>query len=91
MLCPKEGATRLSYEEQSMHAVGKCGRCAASHSSGIVDMTERDLLYQNILNKIGSPPDDRLLPNLSPQQFSQRYQAVRRILYSPSASVSGGF
>lgn len=45
-----------------------------------VDVTELDLLCQDVLNKIGSPPYDRLLPNLSPQQFSMHYQAVRRFL-----------
>jgi hypothetical protein len=47
---------------------------------GFVDVTELDLLDQDVLNKIGRPPYDRLLPNLSPQQFSKRYQAVRRVL-----------
>jgi Nucleotidyltransferase of unknown function (DUF6036) len=47
---------------------------------GFVDLNELDLLYQNVLNKIGNPPYDRLLPNLSPQQFSQHYQAVRQLL-----------
>ena len=47
---------------------------------GRVDVRELDLLCQDVLNKIGSPPYDRLLPNLSSQQFSQRYQAVRQLL-----------
>ncbi len=47
---------------------------------GFVDLSELDLLYQDVLNKIGNPPYDRLLPNLSPQQFSQHYQAVRQLL-----------
>jgi hypothetical protein len=47
---------------------------------GFVDVIELDLLYQDVLNKIGRPPYDRLFPNLSPQQFSKRYQAVRRVL-----------
>jgi hypothetical protein len=47
---------------------------------GFVDVAELDLLYQDVLNKIGRPPYDRLLPNLSSQQFSKRYQAVRRVL-----------
>ena len=45
-----------------------------------VDVTELDRLCQDVLNQIGRPPHDRLLPNLSPQQFSQHYQAVRRLL-----------
>jgi len=45
-----------------------------------VDLTELDQLYQDVLNKIGVPPYDRLLPNLSQQQFSLHYQAVRRLL-----------
>jgi hypothetical protein len=45
-----------------------------------VDMAELDLLYEDVLNKIGKPPYDRLLPNLSQQQFSQHYQAVRQHL-----------
>ncbi|HZO72846.1 MAG TPA: DUF6036 family nucleotidyltransferase [Ktedonobacteraceae bacterium] len=45
-----------------------------------VDVRELDLLYQDVLNKIGNPPYDRLLPNLSQQQFSQHYQAVRQLL-----------
>ena len=47
---------------------------------GFVDLTELDVLYQDVLNKIGKPPYDRLLPNLSQQRFSQNYQAVRRVL-----------
>jgi hypothetical protein len=47
---------------------------------GFVDVTELDRLCQDVLNKIGRPPYDRLLPNLSQQQFSQHYQAVRRLL-----------
>jgi hypothetical protein len=47
---------------------------------GFVDVTELDLLYQDVLNKIGTPPYDRLLPNLSQEQFSLHYQAVRRLL-----------
>lgn len=47
---------------------------------GFVDLTELDLLYQNVLNKIGKPPYDRLLPNLSQQQFSLHYQTVRQLL-----------
>ena len=46
----------------------------------LVDVTELDLLYEDVLNKIGRPPYDRLLPNLSQQQFSQHYQAVRQHL-----------
>jgi hypothetical protein len=45
-----------------------------------VDVTELDLLYQDVLDKIGRPPFDRLFPNLLQQQFSQRYQAVRQLL-----------
>lgn len=47
---------------------------------GFVDVSELDLLCQDVLNKISNPPYDRLLPNLSPQQFSQHYQAVRQLL-----------
>src|SRR6266699_4526806 len=47
---------------------------------GFVDVTELDRLYQNVLNKIGQPPYDKLLPNLSQQQFSLHYQAIRQIL-----------
>jgi len=47
---------------------------------GCVDVSELDLLYQDVLNKIGQPPYDRLLPNLSQQRFSQHYQAVRQLL-----------
>ena len=47
---------------------------------GFVDVTELDRLCQDVLNKIGRPPYDKLLPNLSQQQFSQHYQAVRRVL-----------
>ncbi|HEY5004738.1 MAG TPA: DUF6036 family nucleotidyltransferase [Ktedonobacteraceae bacterium] len=45
-----------------------------------IDIAELDLLCQDVLNKIGNPPYDRLLPNLSPQQFSLNYQAVRGLL-----------
>lgn len=45
-----------------------------------VEVRELDLLYQDVLNKIGNPPYDRLLPNLTQQQFSQHYQAIRRLL-----------
>ncbi|MEO8972169.1 MAG: hypothetical protein ABI406_11295 [Ktedonobacteraceae bacterium] len=44
------------------------------------DLTELDELYRDVLAKIGMPPYDRLFPNLSPQQFSQHYQAVRQLL-----------
>ncbi len=47
---------------------------------GFVDMLELDRLYQDVLNKIGQPPYDRLFPNLSQQQFSLHYQAVRQLL-----------
>ena len=43
-------------------------------------LNELDLLYQDVLAKIGKPPYDRLFPNLSQQQFSQHYQAVRSLL-----------
>ena len=46
----------------------------------LVDVGELDLLYQDVLNKIGKPPYDRLFPKLSPQVFAQRYQAVRQLL-----------
>ena len=45
-----------------------------------VDMSELDMLYQNVLGKIGHPPNDRLFPNLSQEQFSQHYQAARQLL-----------
>ena len=47
---------------------------------GFIDLNEHDALYQNVLNKIGNSPYDRLLPNLSQQRFSQHYQAVRQLL-----------
>lgn len=47
---------------------------------GFVEVTELDRLCQDVLNKIGKPPYDRLLPNLSQQRFSQHYQAVRQLL-----------
>lgn len=47
---------------------------------GFVDVAELDVLYREVLNKIGQPPYDRLLPNLSQQKFAQNYQAVRQIL-----------
>jgi len=46
----------------------------------IIDVAELDRLCQDVLNQIGRPPYDRLLLNLSQQQFSQRYQAVRQLL-----------
>jgi len=47
---------------------------------GFLDLAELDYLYQDVLGKIGRPPCDRLLPNLSPQQFSLHYQAIRQLL-----------
>jgi hypothetical protein len=47
---------------------------------GCVEMNELDVLYQDVLNKVGHPPYDRLFPNLSSQQFSQHYQSVRHVL-----------
>lgn len=47
---------------------------------GVIEVKELDAFYQDILAKIGVPPYDRLLPNLSQQQFSQHYQAVRSLL-----------
>lgn len=47
---------------------------------GFIDVTELDRLFQDVLNKVGQPPYDRLFPNLSQQQFSQRYQAIRKHL-----------
>ncbi len=47
---------------------------------GCVEGNELDRLYQDVLTKIGHPPYDRLFPNLSAQQFSQRYQSLRRAL-----------
>ncbi|HLG64831.1 MAG TPA: DUF6036 family nucleotidyltransferase [Ktedonosporobacter sp.] len=47
---------------------------------GVVDVTELDRLCQDVLSKIGRPPYDRFLPNLSSQQFAQPYQAVRQLL-----------
>jgi hypothetical protein len=47
---------------------------------GYVEVSELDLLCQDVVNKIGNPPYDRLLPNLSSQQFLQHYQAVRQLL-----------
>jgi hypothetical protein len=45
-----------------------------------IDLAELDRLYQDVLGKIGRPPYDRLLPNLSPQPFSLHYQAIRQLL-----------
>ncbi len=47
---------------------------------GFVNVVELDILYQDVLNKVGHPPYDKLLPNLSQQQFSLHYQAVRQLL-----------
>ena len=47
---------------------------------GVIELGELDRLYQDVLGKIGRPPYDRLLPNLSQQQFSLRYQAIRQFL-----------
>lgn len=47
---------------------------------GFIDIAELDVVYQDVLNKIGSPPYDRLFPNLSQQHFSRSYQAVRQLL-----------
>lgn len=49
-------------------------------NQGFVDVAELDLLYQDVLSKIGHPPYDRLLPNLSQQKFSLHYQAARKLL-----------
>jgi hypothetical protein len=49
-------------------------------SQGFVDLVELDRLYQDVFNKIGNPPYDRLFPNLSSQRFAQNYQAIRRTL-----------
>jgi hypothetical protein len=46
----------------------------------LVEVVELDRLYQDVLNKIGNPPYGKLLPNLSQQQFSQHYQAIRQFL-----------
>jgi uncharacterized nucleotidyltransferase DUF6036 len=47
---------------------------------GFVDVIALDGYYQEVLNKIGRPPYDRLFPNLSQQKFAQHYQAIRHIL-----------
>jgi hypothetical protein len=47
---------------------------------GYVEVKQLDLLYQDVFTKIGRPPYDRLLPNLSAGQFAQHYQAVRQLL-----------
>ncbi len=47
---------------------------------GFVELVELDQLYQDVLNKIGVPPYDKLFPNLSQQRFLQRYQVVRQLL-----------
>lgn len=47
---------------------------------GFIDLADLDRLYQDVLGKIGRPPYDRLLPNLSQQQFSLHYQAIRQLL-----------
>lgn len=49
-------------------------------NQGIIDRTELDVVYKDVLNKVGNPPYDRLFPNLSQQQFAQSYQAVRQLL-----------
>jgi Nucleotidyltransferase of unknown function (DUF6036) len=45
-----------------------------------VEVNELDQMYQDVLNKIGHPPYDRLFPNLSSQQFAQHYQSMRQTL-----------
>ncbi len=47
---------------------------------GFVDVIELDRLCQDVLQKIGTPPYDRQFPNLSQQQFLQRYQTARGLL-----------
>lgn len=47
---------------------------------GYVHLTELDVIYHEVLNKIGKPPYNRLFPNLSADAFAQHYQAVRQIL-----------
>lgn len=47
---------------------------------GFIDLKRLDELYEDVFQKIGHPPYDRLLPNLSQQRFSQHYQAVRQLL-----------
>lgn len=47
---------------------------------GFINKVELDAVYQDVLNKIGNPPYDRLFPNLSQQQFSLHYQAIRQLL-----------
>jgi hypothetical protein len=45
-----------------------------------VDVNELDLLYQDVLNKIGRSPYDRQFPNLSQQRFTIQYLAIRQLL-----------
>ncbi len=45
-----------------------------------INVADLDVLCQDVCQKIGKPPYDRLLPNLSQQQFLQRYQAIRQLL-----------
>jgi hypothetical protein len=40
----------------------------------------RSQFIKRYSQKIGQPPYDRLLPNLSQQQFSLHYQAIRQLL-----------
>jgi len=47
---------------------------------GFINVTELERFYQDVLSKIGQPPYDKLFPNLSQQQFSLHYQAVRQLL-----------
>ena len=49
-------------------------------SNQVIGVAELDTLSQNVLSKIGNPPYDRLLPNLTQHQFEQHYQTVRQLL-----------
>ena len=43
------------------------------------NFTTHNEVYQEIPHKIGNPPYDRLLPNLSQQPFSRNHQAIRQL------------
>ena len=47
-------------------------------NQGFVDVDELDNVYQNVRDKIGNSPYDKLFPNLSSAEFAQHYQAFRQ-------------
>ena len=52
----------------------------ASISLFIIHPELASSVVEALQDKFGKPPYDRLLPNLSQQQFSLHYQAVRQLL-----------